>query len=364
MQPVPAENAAPELQELEAIIALPDPVLRNLRITECYHRLSQAMSARTGACSNWCTFAVWASRQAGRTIRGEDLLERFKSYVLVDSSLFHPIEGLWRALVRRGVFHPATALGRLVQRVHSPFDAFELASDAVARGNLKVFAEIGLEFARYLRDCPPDAPADSEVVQSFLARLRPGEPPDGQDYLCRAFTRYQAQAFAKEAGVRSGLISLANLEIGVHEQTRLQPEIRDALDAAPAAAEGFLGHVVWGLRRFSRDLSRRAITECMMVLVLPGGLSLPLGRHLDRPLPDDLRNVRDREFTELVARYEPAEGVTDDCGASDWSLLAQRMHYISHFFRAFHASSELLEPPFTPQQTLEIRSGRIPDGIL
>jgi hypothetical protein len=65
-----------------------------------------------------------------------------------------------------------------------------------------------------------------------------------------------------------------------------------------------------------------------------------------------------------VARYEPGEGMPDDCGASDWAALNQRLHYISHFFRAFHSSPELLDAPFTPEQTRKIRGGRIPDGIL
>ena len=361
---MPADLAAPEPREIEDVAAMADPVRRNLRITECYYRLSRAMTGRTGDCSNWCTFAIWASRQAGRTIRGEDLLERFKSYTLAEATLRRPVVSLWRSLLRRGVFHPGTALGRLVRRVHSPFDAFELASDAVARGNWKVFAEIGLEFARYLRECPADAPADSDAMQRFLAGLRPGDPPDGQDLLRRAFTRYQAQGFASDPGPRAGLISLANLEIGVHEQTRLEPEIREALEAAPAAAEGLLGPVVWGLRRFSRDLSRRAITECMMVLALPGDLSLPLGMHLDRPFAEGLRDVRDPEFLQLIARFEPEAGMTDDCGASDWVILTQRLHYISHFFRAFHAESDLLGPPFTPEQIRKVRAGEIPDGSL
>jgi hypothetical protein len=89
---MPAGAAAPDPGEVEGAAAIADPVLRNLRITECCHRLSLAMAACTGAGANWCTFATWASRQAGRTIRGEDLLERFKSYALVDSSLLHPIE--------------------------------------------------------------------------------------------------------------------------------------------------------------------------------------------------------------------------------------------------------------------------------
>ena len=56
---------APLPQEVIQIAALRDPVLRNLRITECYHRISAAFAARTGRCANWCTFALWASRQAG-----------------------------------------------------------------------------------------------------------------------------------------------------------------------------------------------------------------------------------------------------------------------------------------------------------
>ena len=58
-------------------------------------------------------------------------------------------------------------------RLHTPFDAVELASDAVARGNRKVFEEIGYEFARWLADPEPD----------FLDGLRPGDPPDGQRLL-------------------------------------------------------------------------------------------------------------------------------------------------------------------------------------
>ena len=33
------------------LIDIPDPVLRNLQITECYSRISAAFMARTGACA-------------------------------------------------------------------------------------------------------------------------------------------------------------------------------------------------------------------------------------------------------------------------------------------------------------------------
>ena len=103
-----------------------------------------AFAERGDRCSNWCTFATWASRQAGRTIRGEDLLAQLERELGRDAELLHPFASFWRALVRRGLFQPSTRLGRLTARLHTPFDAFELASDAVARGNRKVFEEIGL----------------------------------------------------------------------------------------------------------------------------------------------------------------------------------------------------------------------------
>src|SRR5262245_5127626 len=65
-RPVPSPAA------VDAIIALADPVVRNLRLTQCYYELSGAIAVRVRRDLNWCTFATWASKQAGHTIRGED----------------------------------------------------------------------------------------------------------------------------------------------------------------------------------------------------------------------------------------------------------------------------------------------------
>ena len=69
----------PTVADVDRIAALADPVLRNLQITQCYCELSRAFAARTGgAPANWCTFATWASKQAGQTIRKEDLARTFE----------------------------------------------------------------------------------------------------------------------------------------------------------------------------------------------------------------------------------------------------------------------------------------------
>ena len=235
LQSTTASLTPPTVEEVARITAIDSPVLRNLEITYCYARLSAAMAQRTGPCANWCTYATWASRQAGRTIRGEDLIETLSARLHRGPELLHPFASLGRALLRHGLFNAHTVLGRLTAQLHTPFDAFERTSDAVARGNRKVFEEIGREFARYLHEVPPGAGAESPQLRAFLDGLAPGEPPDGQRYLRQAFSRYAGAGATPDPGPRAELLLCANLEIGMHEQTRLQPEIRESLDSPYAS---------------------------------------------------------------------------------------------------------------------------------
>jgi hypothetical protein len=323
--------------EVRRIGALASPALRNLEITYAYSRLAAATAERTGPGANWCTFATWASRQAGRTIRGEDLEEQLRARLLAPRELLRPLTSLWRWLLRRGLLNPASRLGRIVGRLHTPLDALELAGDAVARGNKKVFDEIGFEFARYLETVPP---GDEAALDAFLRDL----PED----LRAPFTRYHRTPHDAQA------LLLANLEIGLHEQTRLQPEIAEALDAPYKTALPIIGP-----QRYASRLARELITAKLMVLSFPGRV-LALGANLPDPLPD----AAEPELVALIARFEPPAGSVDDCGAHDWSELQQRMHYISHLFRAFAATPTLADAPFTDAQIERILAGSIPDGEL
>ena len=76
-------------------------MIRNLEITECYSQLSAAFAARSGEGANWCTYATWASRQAGSTIRGEDLVASLQRKLPEGRWLLHPFATLGRRLVRR-----------------------------------------------------------------------------------------------------------------------------------------------------------------------------------------------------------------------------------------------------------------------
>jgi hypothetical protein len=388
VRPESDPKQAPSVQEVRRIAAISNPVIRNLEITHCYSRLGTSFATRSEG-ANWCTYATWASRQAGRTIRGEDLLERLHHKLGEGGWVLHPLATSWRRLLRRGLFQPETRIGRLTAELHTPFDAFERASDSVARGNLEVFEEIALEFARYLEDCPAEAPVESPEFQRFVERLRPADPPEGQRYLRQAFARYVRCRFERDPKTRAELVVLANLEIGLHEQMRLQPQIREALDAAyvthddlerralealfPAAARWnsvlqrpvrtAVAVITTGAQRSASKLAREVITESLMVLSFPGRV-LALGRHLADAYPDDLREPTNAELTELLARFEPVPPAPDDCGAREWSDFDQRMHYIVHLFRAFHRNGELSDPPFTEDQIACFSRGVVPDGEL
>ena len=384
-----ASSPPPSPEDVRRIAAIANPVIRNLEITHCYARLAAAFAVSADDGANWCTFATWASRQAGRTIRGEDLLGHLELKLAEGRWLLHPVATAWRRLLRRGLFQPGTRIGRLTGELHTPFDAFERASECVARGNLKVFEEIGLEFARYLHACPPDEPTDPARFQEFADELRPGDPPDGQRLLHQAFGRYELRRSERDPKARAELAVCANLEIGLHEQTRLQPEIRDALDAASSTTEDLGRRVLVALfpsasrwpsaarrpaaaasgvfaasvERAANRLAREVITDSFMVLSLPGRV-LALGMHLPDAYPESLQDPANTDLLELLARFEPVPPAEDDCGAREWSELDQRMHYIVHLFRVFHVRPELAREPFTPEQVAALARGEVPEGEL
>jgi hypothetical protein len=96
---------APKIEEVDRIAGLENPVIRNLQITQCYYEISQSMARLGGYSANWCTFAAWASKQAGQTIRREDLIRAFEErfYLSVEiSTILENVAGHLRSLGRRG----------------------------------------------------------------------------------------------------------------------------------------------------------------------------------------------------------------------------------------------------------------------
>ncbi len=186
---------------------------------------------------------------------------------------------------------------------------------------------------------------------------------------------------------------LANLEIGFHEQTRLQPEIVEAMNAPiydprqlrrrlvqelfpePGAR---LRYVLAGFAGRARPLlqardhladeamgiGRLVVTERMMTLAMPDGQVLQLGRDLPGDFPDPLRAIDLPELAALLRQVDPTPDSPLDTGAQDWGRLPDRMHFIADLFRAYHLDSRLFNPPFSSAQVVQLKDGRLPQGAL
>jgi hypothetical protein len=351
----------PTLKDVERIAAMPDPVLRNLLITACYYDLSAAMTARLGPVANWCTFATWASRQAGSTIGGKDLQAALEQRVGPGIRRVAEMAQRYSGDVARNIL----AIRQLLARQRP----LQRAAEAVARGNLKVFAEIGREFARYLADGAPSA-----------------QPPRLQ----QAFNAYAAALNTADPRARSQLILFANLLIGYHEQSRLQPEIREALDSVrgelerlrPVLIKQFLPGWWQRTRRALSSLLGRAmpldvaidrlisdicdearelLTAELMTLRLPNR-DLRLGQEMREAYPALLQQLDYAPLVELLA--SPDIGQTAPrADERDWSDFPYRMFFIARLFRNYQEVAELLQMPFDETEVAEMRAGRMPASL-
>jgi hypothetical protein len=389
-----AAPSPPTPAEVRGIVETSDPVLRNHRITLGYHRLAAALARRLGEGGegNWCAFAVWASRQAGRTIRGEDLRLAVERALQVSPATLRALEEAVAAARPMGSRRTVREIRTELVRVLNLDAVAERASGAVARGNRLVFDEVGSTVAAYLSKVP-SAGTSNVSPEDRNGSLRAGMgPPLGARYLRESLRRYDLRSEETDPGQRAELLLLGNVEIGYHEQIRIQPEIEAALHAAiPDAAQLrssilallFPGRDAWirlrtrfwamvgrpapldrALERLVEELRRpvrEALTRHLMRLELPGGLDLRLGRELTGEFPENLRNLEHHELRSLLARIDPTPDSLSGTAARDWADLGQRVHYIVDLFRRHQESPGLLTPPYTPQQVQRILAGQNPD---
>jgi hypothetical protein len=386
-------DSTPTVADVDRIRSLLDPVIRNLQITQCYHELSAAIAQRTGLNANWCTFATWASKQAGQTIRREDLERMFARALHSGPATPEIVRRVASAALLIGARREPEQIWRAVREAASA--SIDRACDATGRGNNKVFEEIAREFARFLPIFLQDSSLDAAKLARFCDELRPGEPPDGQGLLRQAFAHY-CEAFSEaDAKRRAEFQLLANVEIGLHEQTRLQPEIAEALNAAFVGASELRNRLIralfpWGnwlvhLRLFLTrlwggptpldeaisaliaDMQHKlhfVITEHMMTIGLAHGIMLRLGSDIPAAFPDSLKQISNPELLALLGRIDPTPDSLKETGAIDWADLPDRIHFIVDMFRCYQEAGELFETPFASVQVADIKAGRLPSGEL
>jgi hypothetical protein len=383
----------PTVEDVARIAAISNPVIRNLNITQGYFELSQAMSKYTDGNPNWCTFAVWASKQAGQSIRKEDLSRTFEQ-------LFHNSQEI--TLLLNTLSQHSDVIKNLpevkvisgfVLKVINPDTAFEHSAQSVAEGNKIVFSEIGGEFARFLSIFKEENDFIEENISKFCSAFKPGNPPDGQQMLKDAFTSYFKARKQSDEKIKAEMILYSNLLIGYHEQTRLQTQIVEALNAAFANEDDFrsrflkellpgfwlriryyiskllqskmpLDEAIDQLLNLAKQKVREVITDCMMTLHIPTNELLKLGEDLQRKFPQRLERISSTTLIELLNKIDPTPDSVKESGAKDWGDLSDRIHFIADLFRTYFEYSPLSNQPFSNEQVEILKKGIKPEGNL
>jgi hypothetical protein len=352
---------------IDSVVQLDDDaVRRNLLITQSYHDLSSALADALGReNANWCTFATWASRTAGRFIRDEEVphvarlvLGRLEP---VRVTLAH-VNDVLAVLHDDARFDEEGVLDAIRTAIHD-------VAQLIAAGNLAVYSELAPLFSDAIAAlaADPSVRALDPIVHTF----RPGlSQKGGQSLLATAFDTYAAARVERDAKRKAGMMLLANGQVGLHEQIRLQPFIAGGINAPlddavaealshagenlprPIAhmAHALLSHAIHPIAELVEKEWCRIATRELMTLNLPD-TNLVLGRDLPaasgQPLyPSVLDPVLDPTAVELLSAYGAADPLRHGRGAHDWTVLAERMRYILELFRSRQRDPQLLDEPF------------------
>jgi hypothetical protein len=289
-----------DLGQVEQVVAMPDPLARNVAITHGYHALSEAVASIVGRDhANWLTFGQWASAEARRAIDEESV-----------------------PAAVRPIFGPEVA-------------------ESVAAGNAAIFADVAPPFVRFVRTFgfDPRAVEDHDHARGLLAGLLTDPQISGSADLTRAFTAYVDSMLLRGQGAaaasrRAERIFVANVSIGAEEQRVADPYVRAAIPGRWITAIIATSHM--GLRlpegvlELSHDVPRPAYL---------GGA----------PFPPDLMELDDEDAVELAARFGQDLHSTRRSGAPDWESYQERMGYIFTLLRAHQCDPSMFQlPPGTP----------------
>jgi hypothetical protein len=373
------QSTLPRMDDTVGEVAgMADPVLRNLCITQSYHEFAVALrDAGCDADATWCAFAVWASKTAGATIRGEVLPGRTKALLddnATQDALQQTNHGLAGRAMQKLTHHH---LGRVIEDVTAD------VSSQIAAGNVLVFRELAPLFTALVRGLG-SVPVTQEALAATMAPAISALGTDADAAtVAAAFDGYSRAPFVGSG--RPALILDANISAVAHEQRRLQPAISGALNAAISDTlkrlleTEIVRHVPGRDARHTLDeltddlclvLDQAwdtALTESIMQLVTPGEI-FDLRQDI-RPLPEGmfplgLRSLSETPAEASYAQWDKTAGTGNPSGAHDWAELDERMNFIVNLFRSRQQDAALFDPPFSPPQLAVLQQGQLPPGPL
>lgn len=318
---------------------------------------------------NWTSFATHASKTAGQALRHELMPRLLKSAMLrlggYENTFMFLNEGL------------GSAKPQLFEEQNSRLgEAFRQVSLLVSDGNITVFEELALPFTAFYDSFKDDWDYDEVKLQLFLdENFEPGPLSEGgQDYLREAFTAYYRARYETRAKAKAEFVLQGNLLVGLHEQTRLQPQIEQALavpldlfsDNPKHSGEGKAA--LKNPSPLMSGLISKTFTQMMMLITLPSR-DLKLGQTVIAPtgvvsFPIDLLEIENPRCLELVRMFETSQDTLSGSGAENWASLEDRMSFVVDFFRSHQQYKRMWDPPFSEEQANVIESGHFPAGPL
>ncbi|UCG24033.1 MAG: hypothetical protein JSW55_18185 [Chloroflexota bacterium] len=355
---------------IQSVVENDNLIVRNLQVTQGYYRLSEGMRRCLSSTNvNWCSFATHASKTAGQALRHE-LMPRLLRSATIRKAGF---ENTFLFLNEGVGTKDRPQLGENDNRLA---EALRRLSHLVSDGNIVVFTELAWPFASFISTFRKDFVYDQGKLRAFLdENLEPGPlEQGGQDYLFEAFTAFYTARFETDAKKKSEHVLHGNLLIGLHEQTRLQPQIEQAM-AVPFemfsksfGERGAKKRAASKQSAATRKLVARAVTQMMMSITLPSR-ELRLSRNVIAPTgvvsyPKDLLHIESPRCLELVRAFESGHDTLSGSGADNWASLRDRMSFVVDFFRSHQQYDRMWEPPFQPAQAKAIEAGYFPAGRL
>jgi hypothetical protein len=340
MEPQPAPITPTDYADPAFVRAIaaraPDNGARNADITRSYFEIGRRLRTRLGTHNaDWATTAAWASGAVGLIIREQEGTH---------SGVFRVAKGLSGSLYTK-----------LVKNVRANLE----------EGNRQVYSELGLAFAELAQMCCGRVSWTDTERDEFLGRLPSGRRSVAVRWQDKTDLRPAFECYLRamtlddrdpdERKLKSELMFAANVWATASEQAGLQPYINGAFEGVALMVSRSTPLRLPVVRGFSQvfayatqALVQRVVTEFgIKVVIGEDALSVgrplaPVGGHL---WSRDLRTLRSAEAKDAWATY--GRGADDGRGteAADWTLMDDRMNYITCFFRARQQDPRLQVEP-------------------
>lgn len=315
--------------EIENTMEMKDVVERNCKITRFYYKSGMMFYNLVNKVS-----VIWPLVGARASLTAGDMIRKDESVVIGDSFFDKCLMKFSRSL-----------MGSKIDQI------FDITALAVANGNIKIFYDMAPNFDAFIRSFYKDTIFDQEKIDAFLFPFNPKSVQyGGQKELSLALKSWYYAIFETDIHLKKERVLLGNCYMAIHEQTRIQMEIKEATESAFRYIVGdelgnlikhntllqkinFEAPLIKLLNRVQKYTLfliagevRKYITKHMMQLRLCTR-TISLGSPL-RSVPGRHIKITHSDLQELFTRYKLNSTQPSTYQVSDWLNLDLRIAYI------------------------------------